>query len=571
MIDVSRDPRGGRVAEGYGEDPYTNSVFAVASVKGYQGDDLSAPDRIAACLKHYVAYGASEAGRDYVYTEVSDQTLWDTYLPPYLAGVEAGAATVMSSFNDINGVPGSANHHTLTDILKQKWGFDGFVVSDWGSVGQLINQGNALDLADAARLALNSGVDMDMGSHAYDRHIDSLINAGAIDRVRLDDAVRRILRVKMRLGLFEHPYVSETAHNDAFLTPDNRAIARRMAEESMVLLKNNSSILPLSNTANNIAVIGPMAMNGADLLGSWHGHGLGNETMPIADAVKQAFSGQNVRYAQGCDMTGDSKSGFAEALDIAAKSDVIILCLGEKNEWSGENAPSATISLPAIQEELALELSKTGKPIVLLMTNGRPLDLSRIEPVCDAILEMWQPGTEGAVAAASILSGKVNPSGKLSITFPRSVGQIPIYYNRRKRARHDQGFYLDHPSDPLYQFGHGLSYTNFKYGDISASSTAVTADQKLSFEITVHNTGTVDGDETVMWFVNDPVSSITRPEKELKFFEKQTIPAGKSRVYRFDVDIMRDLGYPDAQGNRFVEKGDYEIMVGDKTIKITLK
>ena len=570
MIDVARDPRWGRVAEGYGEDPYTNGVFAAASVRGYQGDDMSAENRMAACLKHYVGYGASEAGRDYVYTEISAQTLWDTYLLPYEMGVKAGAATLMSSFNDISGVPGSANPYIMTEILKKRWKHDGFIVSDWGAVEQLKNQGLAATKKDAARYAFNAGLEMDMMSHAYDRHLKELVEEGKVTMAQVDESVRRVLRVKFRLGLFERPYTPVTNEKDRFFRPQSMAVAAQLAAESMVLLKNDNQILPLTNK-KKIAVVGPMAKNGWDLLGSWCGHGKDTDVEMLYDGLTAEFGGDaELRYAMGCKPQGNDRSGFAGALDVARWSDVVIVCLGEMLTWSGENASRSTIALPQIQEELVKELKEAGKPIILVLSNGRPLELNRMEPLCDAILEIWQPGINGARSMAGILSGRINPSGKLAMTFPYSTGQIPIYYNRRKSGRGHQGFYKDITSDPLYPFGHGLSYTEFKYGTVTPSATKVKRGDKLSAEVTVTNTGARDGAETVHWFISDPYCSITRPVKELKHFEKQLIKAGETKTFRFDIDLERDFGFVNEDGKRFLEAGEYHILVQGKTVKIEL-
>lgn len=570
MIDVARDPRWGRVAEGYGEDPYTNGVFAAASVRGYQGDDMSAENRMAACLKHYVGYGASEAGRDYVYTEISAQTLWDTYLLPYEMGVKAGAVTLMSSFNDISGVPGSANPYIMTEILKKRWKHDGFIVSDWGAVEQLKNQGLAATKKDAARYAFNAGLEMDMMSHAYDRHLKELVEEGKVTMAQVDESVRRVLRVKFRLGLFERPYTPVTNEKDRFFRPQSMAVAAQLAAESMVLLKNDNQILPLTNK-KKIAVVGPMAKNGWDLLGSWCGHGKDTDVEMLYDGLTAEFGGDaELRYAMGCKPQGNDRSGFAGALDVARWSDVVIVCLGEMLTWSGENASRSTIALPQIQEELVKELKEAGKPVILVLSNGRPLELNRMEPLCDAILEIWQPGINGARSMAGILSGRINPSGKLAMTFPYSTGQIPIYYNRRKSGRGHQGFYKDITSDPLYPFGHGLSYTEFKYGTVTPSATKVKRGDKLSAEVTVTNTGARDGAETVHWFISDPYCSITRPVKELKHFEKQLIKAGETKTFRFDIDLERDFGFVNEDGKRFLEAGEYHILVQGQTIKIEL-
>lgn len=570
MIDVAHDPRWGRVSEGYGEDPYANGVFAAASVRGYQGKDMSAGNRVAACLKHFVGYGASEAGRDYVYTEISPQTLWDTYLLPYEMGIKAGAATVMSGFNDISGVPASANHYTLTEILKNRWKHDGFVVSDWSSVEQLQNQGLSASKKEAAMHAFNAGVDMDMMSHAYDQHLKELIDEGKVKMDLIDESVRRILRLKFRLGLFERPYTPLMKDEERLYLPHSMETAARLAEESMVLLKNDNRVLPLTGI-KKIAVIGPMAKNGSDLLGSWSAHGEETRVETLHSGLASEFKGKaELRYAAGCGMEGNERSGFAEALEVARWSDVVVLCLGEKKGWSGENASRSTIALPQIQEELAIELKKSGKPLVLVLSSGRPLELNRLEPVSNAMLEIWQPGVNGGRSLAGILSGRINPSGRLSMTFPYATGQIPVYYNQRKPARWNQGLYQDIKSEPLYPFGYGLSYTEFKYGAIVPSAVKVRRGDPLTMEVTVTNVGNREGAETVFWFISDPFCSITRPVKELKYFEKQSMKPGETRTFRFDVDLERDFGFVDANGKRFLENGEYEVIVKDQKVKIEL-
>ncbi|WP_211316441.1 glycoside hydrolase family 3 N-terminal domain-containing protein [Niabella yanshanensis] len=568
MIDVARDGRWGRVAEGYGEDPYTNAVFAVASVKGYQGDNLAAADKVAACLKHYVGYGASEAGRDYVYTEISEQTLWDTYMPPYEAGVKAGAATLMSSFNDISGTPGTANRYILRDILKGKWKHDGFVVSDWGAIEQLRPQGVAKDKKDAAFKAFTAGVEMDMMNRSYDNNLGTLVKEGKVSKQLLDDAVKRVLGVKFRLGLFDRPYTPETNDKDRFLLPQSLAVAEKLAEESVVLLKNSNKTLPLSN-ASKIAVLGPLSKDKWHLLGSWRAQGNAEDVTTIYDALQKEFAGKaEILQAKGCDFDKADQSGFEEARSIAAQADAVIICLGEKATWSGENASRSSIALPKIQEDLVAEIKKLGKPVILLLSSGRPLELNRLEPLSDAILTMWHPGVPGGRPAVGVISGRVNPSGKLSMTFPYATGQIPIYYNHRQSARPHQGKYQDIPSTPLYDFGHGLSYTSFQYGDLKASALKVKPDGKITVEIPVTNTGDRDGLETVHWFINDPVSTISRPVKELRYFDKQLIKKGETRNFRFHVDIKKDLGFVNAKGEKYIEEGDYYVIVKDKKIKI---
>jgi len=569
MIDVARDPRWGRVSEGYGEDPFANGIFGAASVHGYQGAGLTSLDAVASCLKHYVGYGASEAGRDYVYTEISRPTLWNTYLLPYRMSVEAGTHTLMSSFNDISGVPGSANRYTLTEVLRDMWGFDGLVVSDWNAVAQLIYQGYSADLREASAAALSAGVDMDMMSKGYDKHLEELVDSGEIPMEVVDEAVRRVLRVKFRLGLFENPYTPESAPSERFLLPDALETASELAAQSMVLLKNNG-ILPLQKVGK-IAVVGPLADNGIDLLGNWKAHGNEADADRLLAGITREFAGKaEVRHAVGCDV--DGKGDFSEAVALARWSDVVILCLGERYSWSGENTSRTSIALPEGQEALLAALKETGKPVVVTLTNGRPLELCRVEPLCDAILETWQPGVNGAGAAAGILSGRINPSGKLAITFPYVTGQIPIYYNRHKSGRRGtQGLYKDTTSDPLYPFGYGLSYTTFSYGDIRVVGNA-SLKEPFAVEVPVTNTGARDGMESVLWFVSDPFCSVvTRPEKELKCFEKRLIKAGETEVFRFEIDPLEDLGYMDGDGQQFVESGEFHILVGDKDLKLNLK
>ena len=570
MIDVSRDPRWGRVAEGYGEDPYANGVFAQASVKGYQGANLSNGKSVAACLKHYVGYGASEAGRDYVYTEISRQTLWDTYLPPYKIGVDAGAATIMSSFNDISGVPGSANHYTLTEVLRNKWNFKGMVVSDWGAIMQLQSQGLAKDLKDAGMYAMNAGLDMDMMSHSYDTYLEVLVNEGKVSLASVDEAVRRVLRVKFQLGLFDNPYTPTSKPSERFLKSGSRQVASQMASESMVLLKNNG-ILPLKGVGK-IAVMGPMADDAHDMLGCWWGHGENQNVVKLLTGITQEFGkSAEVRYTLGCDFDGDDQTDFSQAKELAKWADVVILCMGEKGSWSGENNSHANIELPEIQQQLIEIVHKAGGKIVLALASGRPVILGSAVQASDAILEIWHPGILGGEALAGILSGRYNPSGKLAMTFPYSQGQIPIYYNRRNSARRHQGFYKDMTSEPLYPFGYGLSYTHFTYGVPVADKLTVSKDDHFSITIPVTNDGGMNGKEAVLWYVSVPYSSITRPCKELKFFEKKMIRKGETVNYVFDVDVERDLGYVDDQGHRFVEAGEVSILVGGQKLKIHIR
>lgn len=571
MIDVARDGRWGRVAEGYGEDPYTNAVMGVAAVEGYQGDTLSSTVNVAACLKHYVGYGRSEGGRDYTATDISRQSLWETYLPPYEAGIKAGAATVMSSFNDISGIPATANRYLLTEVLKKRWNHKGFVVSDWNAVQQLIQQGVAANRKEAAYKAFSAGLDMDMKDDCYREHLAALVAEGKIDEKNIDESVARILRLKFQLGLFEHPYTPAYEDSKRILCAEYREAAARMAQESMVLLKNGNSLLPLKK-GMTMAVIGPMAKDKENLLGSWKAHGRVDDVESIYEGLKKEF-GSNTRllYAAGCDFDGDDTSLFAEATSVASQADIVILCLGEKSAWSGENASRSNIALPRIQEQLAAELYKAGTPVVILLSNGRPLELARLAQQCDAMLEIWQPGVAGGTPLAQILSGGVNPSGKLCITFPFDSGQIPIYYNERQSSRPDQGQYQDIPTNPMYDFGYGLSYTTFSYGTMRASSGSIPKNGKLRVEVPVTNTGNMDGYETVHWFISDPYCSISRPIKELKHFEKRFLKKGETAIFSFEIDPQRDFSYIDESGNRFLEEGDYYVLLKDQKVKIEIK
>lgn len=572
MIDVSRDPRWGRVSECYGEDAYVNSVFGVASVKGFQGKKLSDPYSIAACLKHYVGYGASEGGRDYRYSEISKQALWDTYLPPYEACVNVGAATLMSGFNDISGIPSTANPYTLTEVLKKRWKHDGFVVSDWDAVDQLVNQGVAKDTKEAALKAFTAGVEMDMKDSIYYENLEALVAENKIPMHLIDASVGRILRVKFRLGLFEEPYTPITTPEERFLQKSALELASQLVEESIVLLKNKSNILPLDKKKiKSIAVIGPLAKDKNNLLGSWSAHGKKEDVESIYEGIEKEFKEAKINYAKGSSLDGNDETGFEAALKAANESDVILLCLGENRRWSGENASRSTIALPAIQEKLALKLKETKKPIILILSNGRPLELVRLEPISDAIVEIWQPGISGGSPLAGILSGKINPSGKLAITFPLTTGQIPIYYSMRPSARvKGQGDYQDISTTPLYWFGHGLSYTNYNYKELSVSKKKFTKNDTITATITIENTGDRDGKETVFWYVSDPYASISRPRKELRFFEKKEIKKGEKSTFKFEIDPLRDLSYNNSEGNKILEEGVFYIIVNDKKIEIEL-
>lgn len=571
MVDVARDSRWGRVAEGYGEDSYANAVFCAASVRGYQGKNLSDEFSIAACLKHYIGYSLSEGGRDYHSSDVSSQTLWETFMPPFQAGVAAGAATLMSGFNDISGVPASANHYTLTEVLKGRWKHDGFVVSDWGSIENLIAQGVAKDKKEAALKSFLAGVEMDMVDNVYVDFLPELIKEKKITESQIDESVRRILRLKFKLGLFDNPYIKELPESERYYQQESIAVAQQLAQESMVLLKNNQMVLPISKDVKKIAIIGPMVKDSINIMGSWEGQGVANAVETIFEGFQKEFAGKaTLNYAVGCGFEENDQSGFKEALEMANKSDIVVLCLGEMKKWSGENASRSTIALPAIQHQLLTELQKTGKKIILVLSNGRPLELGNMETLSDAILEIWQPGIAGGSPLAGIISGRLNPSGKLAITFPRATGQIPIYYSMRQSARPKIGGYQDISNEPQYWFGHGLSYTSFGYGSINLSSDKLTKKSKLVAEVEVTNTGLRTGKETVFWYVSDPVASISRPMKELKHFEKVTLKPGEKKTVRFEINPERDLSFPDSNGVKHLEVGEFYLTVNDQRIKFEL-
>lgn len=558
MIDVARDPRWGRVVEGYGEDPYVNGRFAEAAVKGYQGDDLSAPDSIAACLKHFAGYGWSEGGLDYVYTDISMRTLWESVLPPYRCGVEAGAVTIMSAFNDISGTPAVANRYLLTEVLREQWGFDGFVVSDWGAVKQLENQGMTADPDKQTKYCLEAGNDMDMVDQVY-ANIPELVATGTLDQVVVDEAVRRVLRIKFRLGLFENPYFDEASQETAYLRPDAKAAAKALADETLVLLKNEAGALPID--ATSIAIIGPTADHAECLHGSWDCCGRHEDTVTIHEGLKQRFQGV-LNYAKGCDFSGDDESGFEPALLAAESSDAVVLCLGEIGLWTGENQSRSTIELPEIQERLLDAVIATGKPVVLVLAHGRPLGLHSIDPKVDTILSVWQPGTMGGLAVADALLGKTNPSGRLAITFPRTTGHIPTYYCQRPPARTGkQGRFKNIETAAIYEFGHGLSYTSFNYSDINLSAMEIREYDLLTASVDVTNIGDRDGAETVFWYLRDPEARITQPVRRLIHFEKIDLAAGETKNVSLTISPMEHLAYLDNKGKRILEPGQFILEV----------
>ena len=571
MVDHCVDPRWGRIAETFGESPFAAGVLAAASIEGYQGPRLGAPGSVAACLKHYVGYGASEGGRDYSSTEIAPQRLWEMHLPPFEAGVRAGALTVMSAFNDLNGVPASANHHTLTEILRQRWGFRGLVVSDWNAVRQLIQQGYAADAAEAAQKAILAGVDLDMADGLYRKHLAELVKTGRVPLAVVDDAVRRILRVKFELGLFERPLVEASALTGAAPTPAQLDLAEEFAARSMVLLKN-TGVLPLTAGVHRVALIGPLAEDQGALLGSWTQQGRAAAATNIEAGLRGRLpAGVSLRIAPGCRIEGGGRESLDAAVALARESEAVVLCLGESAGMSGENASRSTLRLPGFQEELALAVAATGKPVVLLVVSGRPVELAVVEPKMAAILAVWQPGTRGGAAVADLVLGRRNPSGRLAVTWPRTTGQIPIYHSMRPRARTGSyGTYQDIDTSPLYEFGHGLSYTTFVYSPIRLARPTVRAGQTLTAEVTVTNAGKRDGIETVLWFIRDPVASITRPLRELKHFDSATIAPGASRVFRFEINPARDLSFPDADGQRILEPGEIILFAGPETAQFNV-
>ncbi len=569
MVDIARDPRWGRIAEGSGEDPYLGSVMAAARVHGFQGKNLADPTSIMACAKHFAAYGAAEGGRDYNTVEVTDRTFRDVYLPPFKAAVDAGAGTLMSSFNEIGGVPSSGNRYLLTDILRGEWKFDGFVVSDWNSIGELIPHGFASGPKQAAERAINAGLDMDMMSGAYRDHLAELVKEGRVEMKTIDEAVRRILRMKFRLGLFSDPYRSTSAEREknTLLSPANRKAAREVAGESIVLLKNQGNLLPLSNGIKSIAVIGPLADNHSDPLGPWAGPADTNTVVSLFEGIRSAVRGTRVMYEQGCAINDADTSRFGAALSAARAADVVILAVGESRDMSGEAASRSCLNLPGSQEKLVKAVAATGRPVVLVLQNGRPLTISWEAEHMPAILETWFLGAETGNAIADVLFGSICPSGRLPVSFPRAVGQIPVYYDHKNTGRppsatdHFTSKYMDLPSTPLYPFGFGLSYTTFAYSGLKVQTPIVGILDTIHVAATVANTGTRDADEVVQLYIRDEYASVTRPVKELKGFRRVHIAAGKSALVSFALPVS-DLAFTGLEGKRGVEAGSFKIWIG---------
>jgi beta-glucosidase len=593
MVDVSHEPRWGRISEAAGEDPYLNSVLGAARVKAIQGNDYSAPDKLVASPKHFVAYGQPESGRDYNTTDMSTQRLWNFYLPPFKAALDAGADTFMCSFNAINGVPGCGNDDTMNRILKGEWGFDGFVESDWTAVAEMracppvrpdegpCGHGVAADGPDAAALALNSGVDSEMTSTLIRDFGAELLAQGRISMRRIDDAVRRILRIKFRAGLFEHPYAPFTPDQAEaqMLKPDAVAAARKAAGRSMVLLQNKGGILPL-DPAKKTAVIGPLADDQHDMLGPWWGAGRDTDAVSVFDGIQDQSPGATT--AEGCKLSNaeppttdpegcTSDAGFVEAVAAAKAADQVVLALGETREMSGEAAARSTLDLPGRQEELLQAIKATGKPFVVVLFNGRPLALEGVVDDAPAILEAWFPGVQAGPAVADVVFGKVNPGGKLPVTFPRRLGQVPIYYNHEPTGRPCDpaqkyvSRHRDIPScAPLFEFGHGLSYTTFEVSDLRLSAATVGRNGSVRASVTVTNTGPRQGDEVVQLYLHDPVASISQPVRRLRGFERLTLRPGKSRTVTFTLD-KSDFGFYDNRGRFVVETGRIDVYAGNSS------
>jgi len=570
MVDIARDPRWGRIVEGSGEDPFLGSKMAVARVKGYQGNDLSANNTIAACIKHFAGYGGAEGGRDYNTVDVSERTFREVYLRPFKAAVDAGAATLMASFNEIGGVPSSANQQLLTKILRDEWKFDGFVVSDWNSIGELIPHGVAKDLKQAAELALNAGLDMDMESNAYTKNLSELLAEGKVSTKTLDESVRRILRIKFRLGLFDDPfkYCDAEKEKKTILNQEMKNATYEVGKKAIVLLKNENGFLPLDKTEKKLAVIGPLANSTIDPLGPWNQQGDAKDVVSVLQGIKNKLnSNGKILYEEGCSISGKEKSGFAAAVNAAQNADVVVLVLGESADMSGEARLRATLDLPGVQEELAKEIYKTGKPIVAVLMNGRPLTVKWLNDNATAILETWFLGIRAGDAIADVLFGDVNPSGKLPVTFPRYVGQSPIYYNHKNTGRpydpknNYTSYYADFENTPLYPFGYGLSYTKFVYNNLKLSAKKIAKTESLKISVEVKNTGLYNGEEVVQLYIRDMVGSVTRPVKELKGFQK--IFLKKDEVKKVEFELTEDdLKFYNLDMNFVSEPGTFKVFVG---------
>ena len=585
MVDITHDARWGRIVEGAGEDPFMGSAFSRARVKGFQGDDYSRPDRVAATAKHWVAYGGAEAGRDYNTVDTSERNLRELYFPPFKAAHDAGVDSFMTAFNEISGIPATANPFTLTEVLRDEWGEDGPVLSDYTAVAELracpipnvetdpgrgaCGHAVAADGAEAARLALNAGTDIEMVSQLYRTHIPELLDQGLVTMERVDEAVRRVLRLKFRAGLFDDPYVDESKEGGVLLAPDHLAQARRIAARSMVLLENKNQVLPLSADLKRVAVVGPLANNQIDMIGTWTGDGKPEDVVPVLRGVEAALGDEaNVSYAQGCDTECVSEDGFRAALQAARSAQATIVVVGEPAAWSGEASSRAEIDLPGRQIQLLKAIKKTGKPFVVVLMNGRPLDLNWLHNRAPAVVEAWYPGTQAGHAVADVLFGKVNPGGKLPVSFPRAVGQIPLYYNQKPTGRPPNpenkytSQYLDVPVTPLYEFGYGLSYTDFEISNVRLSAPSISPGGSLTVSADVANIGSRSGDEVVQLYIHDKVASVTRPIAELRGFKRVNLDAGEEKTVTFSIDET-DLAFWGQENTWVVEPGEFDVWVGD--------
>jgi beta-glucosidase len=555
MLDIARDARWGRIAEGNGEDPFLGTQMAAAVVKGFQGDDYSKPDKLIACAKHYVGYGSAEGGRDYDNGEISEPTLQDVYLPPFESAIKSGVGTVMSAFLDLNGIPATANRRLLTDVLRGEWGFDGFVVSDWDSVIELIPHGVAEDRTQAAAIALHAGVDMDMVSGAYLENLGTGLKNGIVPQDEIDEAVRRILRIKLRAGLFDQPFTDMNRASRDMLTEKSRALARRFARESMVLLKNENQVLPFGADTKRIAVVGPLIHARSELFGSWAPDGRAADVTPLDETLKQiAPKGVDLVFADHAD----------KAVHAATDADAVVLIVGEYPYRSGENCNVSDLSLPPGQAELVEAVAGWGKPVVMVVVAGRPLAITKQVAKVDAALYAWQPGIEGGAALGELLFGLESPSGRLPITFPRATGQVPIYYNQKNSGRPiraDGPFksrYVDLPNAPLYHFGYGLTYTTFEYKNLKISSETMRGKLEISAEVT--NSGKRAAKELVQLYVRDLVGSLTRPTRELKGYEHVILNPGEARRVTFTL-AEEALAFTRADGTKGVEPGRFHVWI----------
>lgn len=572
MIDIARDARWGRIVEGWGEDPLLCSDMAVASVLGYQGGDLSRPDTILACAKHFAAYGTAEAGREYNTGEVTERTLREVYLPPFHAAVNAGIETVMTAFNDINGIPSHANPYLTRDILREEWGFDGVVVSDYTGIKELLNHGIAGTPLDAGVASLKAGVDIDMLSNIF-LMLPEAVKNGELDESLINEAVRRVLVAKYRLGLFEDPYryCDVEREKSELLTPEHRRVARVLAHESMVLLKNEKHILPLSKSVRTVAVIGPLADEPHSCLGPWAAAGEAGDAVTLLGGIRDALPSATVTYTKGCAINDADTSGIAEAVAAAKSAEVVILIIGEHRDMSGEARSRTSISIPGVQLDLAKAVLATGKPVAVVLMNGRPLDIDWLAENADAILESWFPGVEAGNAVADVLFGDVNPSGKLPVTFPRNLGQVPIFYNRRNTGRphsetdHYTTGYIDSSMEPLYPFGYGLSYTNYTYSNLKLGKASIATDESIGVSVDVTNTGERAGVEVVQLYIRDLVADTTRPIRELRGYRRVHLDAGETQTIRFTL-TPDDLACYDVSMHRSVQPGEFQIFVGGNSV-----